>query len=402
MSNPAGEWWRLSSAELRASIEGAEAGLRRAYGQYLQILAEADSRGVSVTFGYSSLGALVSGVSARSRGQANKMARQVHAIRELPVAGQAVVDGSISVEHLDVIAEFRRTLSEAVQPDVWDESEPVLVELSRSVDPSGVKRFANSQLRPRIDPDGALPAEKDLAEPRNSLAMHTKANGWVELRALLEPESGTLLGSQIGPMTMPTAQPDGSPDPRTLEERQGDAMSQWIGLGHAERPMPSEGGERPQLVVTIGLEALTKGLGYGAMGPDNLPIPVSEARRLACDCSIVPIVLSAESVPLDIGRASRNIPSNIRRAVVNRDRGCAFPGCDRPASWCEVHHILEWRHGGETKTANLTLLCGSHHRLVHHSEWEVRMTSGFPEFLPPTWLDPDRNPRTNPIHRPPG
>jgi hypothetical protein len=174
-----GEWWRLSSAELRAAIEDAEAGLRAAYPQYLQILREVDARGVGVTFGYASVGALVCGVSARSRGQANKMARQVAAVAEFPVAGQAVLDGAISVEHLDVIAGFRKTLSEAVHPAAWEEAEAALVELSKAVDPGGVKRFADSEVRPRIDPDGVLPEEKDLADPANKLALKTRANGWV-------------------------------------------------------------------------------------------------------------------------------------------------------------------------------------------------------------------------------
>jgi thioesterase domain-containing protein len=83
--DPPPEWWRLSSAELRAAIEDAEAGLRASYAQYLQILREVEARGVGVTFGYSSVGALVSEVSARSRGQGNRMAKQVAALAEFPL-----------------------------------------------------------------------------------------------------------------------------------------------------------------------------------------------------------------------------------------------------------------------------------------------------------------------------
>jgi hypothetical protein len=390
------EWWRLSSAELRAAIEDAESGLRSAYAQYLQILREVDARGVGVTFGYASVGALVCGVSARSRGQANRMAKQAVAVASFPVAGAAVLSGSISVEHLDVITEFRKSLSERVHPAAWDEAEATLVDLATAIDPSALRQFINAEVRPRLDPDGVLPEEKDLAEPRNSLSLNTRANGWVEFHGLLEPCSGGLFGSQISAMSAPTAPPEGGPDPRTLDERQGDAMAHWVDLGRDG--VPTEGGERPQLVVTIGLDELISGLGYGAMGPDQLPFSVSEARRLACDCSIVPIVLSADSVPLDVGRASRTIPVNIRRAVLNRDKGCAFPGCDKPGSWCQVHHIVEWQHGGPTKPENLALLCGQHHRLIHHSEWEVRMANGYPEFIPPGWLDGPRTPRTNPVH----
>jgi hypothetical protein len=33
------------------------------------------------------------------------------------------------------------------------------------------------------------------------------------------------------------------------------------------------------------------------------------------------------------------------------------------------HHVREWRHGGETATENLAMLC-AHHRTVHHTDWE--------------------------------
>ena len=56
---------------------------------------------------------------------------------------------------------------------------------------------------------------------------------------------------------------------------------------------------------------------------------------------------------MDVGRATRTIPDGMRRAVTARDRGCAHPGCDRPPSWSEVHHIVEWEHGGPTAIDNL-------------------------------------------------
>ena len=53
------------------------------------------------------------------------------------------------------------------------------------------------------------------------------------------------------------------------------------------------------------------------------------------------------SLPLDIGYAE-NIPAHIRRAVLLRDRRCAWPRCGRPAAWCDVHHIRHKKHGGTT------------------------------------------------------
>ncbi|QJY49232.1 HNH endonuclease signature motif containing protein [Pseudonocardia broussonetiae] len=83
----------------------------------------------------------------------------------------------------------------------------------------------------------------------------------------------------------------------------------------------------------------------------------------------------------------------LRCAVTARDRGCAHPGCDRPPSWSEVHHIHHWEHGGPTALNNLVMLCKAHHRQIHHTDWQVRTRDGLPEFVPPRWIDPAQRPR---------
>ncbi|WP_433508349.1 HNH endonuclease signature motif containing protein [Pseudonocardia halophobica] len=79
-----------------------------------------------------------------------------------------------------------------------------------------------------------------------------------------------------------------------------------------------------------------------------------------------------------------------------RDGGCAHPGCDRPPSWCEIHHLLPWEHGGPTALGNLLMLCKAHHRQIHSTDWVVRLRDGIPEFIPPAWIDPEQRPRSRP------
>ena len=123
-------------------------------------------------------------------------------------------------------------------------------------------------------------------------------------------------------------------------------------------------------------------------------------RRLACDAAILPAVLDGAGQVLDVGRQRRLFTGPLRRALVLRDRGCAFPGCDRPPRWTDGHHIVHWSDGGETNLANAVLLCRYHHRVVHHGDWQVRIApDGLPEFLPPAWLDPARRPRRNQYHQ---
>jgi hypothetical protein len=112
-------------------------------------------------------------------------------------------------------------------------------------------------------------------------------------------------------------------------------------------------------------------------------------RKLACDAMILAAVLATGSQPLDIGRAQRLVPIGMRRALIARDRHCAFPGCITPPKWCDAHHVWHWADGGPTKIDNLVLLCGHHHRLVHHSEWDVVMDDGLPRFIAPPWVSPD-------------
>ena len=103
---------------------------------------------------------------------------------------------------------------------------------------------------------------------------------------------------------------------------------------------------------------------------------------------------------LNLGRARRLFTGAVRRALILRDGGCAFPGCDRPHRWCDGHHLRAWADGGTTDLDNGVLLCRFHHRQIHHSGWDVRLgTDRKPEFLPPTHLDPLRRPRRNTHHR---
>jgi hypothetical protein len=79
------------------------------------------------------------------------------------------------------------------------------------------------------------------------------------------------------------------------------------------------------------------------------------------------------SLPLDIGYSDA-IPPHIRRAVTLRDRHCAWPGCDRPPAWCDVHHLRHKADGGETSIGNLALVCQFHHDVcIHRRGWTLRL-----------------------------
>jgi hypothetical protein len=164
--------------------------------------------------------------------------------------------------------------------------------------------------------------------------------------------------------------------------------------------LPEHGGQPPTLVLTLGYDQLLSQLGTAGLdGGEHLS--AAAARRLACDALVIPAVLGGASQPLDLGRAVRTVSGPLRRALILRDKGCAFPGCDRPPAWCVGHHITHWADGGATSLANSVLLCGFHHTAIHHREWQVRITpDGTPEFTPPPWIDPQQRPIRHHPHLP--
>ena len=130
------------------------------------------------------------------------------------------------------------------------------------------------------------------------------------------------------------------------------------------------------------LATLRSGIGAATL-EDGTPISATAARRIACDAQIMPAVLGSRGEPLDVGRGRRLFTGPLRRALVLRDRGCTFPGCDRPPRWCDAHHVVPWALGGTTALHNGVLLCGHHHRLIEAGDWQVTFApDGIPEFHP--------------------
>ncbi|HEX5997597.1 MAG TPA: DUF222 domain-containing protein [Jiangellales bacterium] len=125
-------------------------------------------------------------------------------------------------------------------------------------------------------------------------------------------------------------------------------------------------------------------------------ISTAAVRRISCCAGIQRVVLDPSGAVLDVGREYRTATPAQFAALIARDGGCAFPGCTRPASWCIAHHITHWADGGGTNLDNLVLLCTWHHTVVHHHGWDVRLGADrLPDFYPPPWVDPDREPRRN-------
>ena len=136
-----------------------------------------------------------------------------------------------------------------------------------------------------------------------------------------------------------------------------------FGASHGGRGASPRHGDRGMQTLRNGHNGGRNPAGSGGCELDHVgAVSPATARRLACDASVLPVVLGGPSEPLDVARRTPVVSAALRRAVVLRDQRCRFPTCTWPHSWCDAHHATHWADGGETALANLVLLCRPHHR----------------------------------------
>lgn len=262
----------------------------------------------------------------------------------------------------------------------------------RVLEPKQV-RVLGERIRECLDPDGALKEEQHQIDSRE-LHIGVLPDGQTVLKGRLDREAGAKLKAVLEPLAKPRPASDGTPDPRSAAKRSADALVEILDRISGADWVPTSGGEPPHLAVTINWEELRAAVGSGTLTNTGQPLTAATARRIACDCKVLPAVLGGESQPMDVGRQSYTVPRYLRKAVELRDGPCAFPGCDQPPGTSECHHIVHWADGGATSLSNLVMLCGGHHRMVHAQGWNVSVNDqGRPVFVPPAWVDIERKPR---------
>ncbi|MGQ0575779.1 MAG: DUF222 domain-containing protein [Pseudonocardia sp.] len=309
----------------------------------------------------------------------------------LAATAAAFTTGTAGLRHVEVIAAvLGGAAADRLTPPVWAGAEADLAEKAALYTPAQLREYGRA-LVDQLDADG--PEPDDPPPPRNELTLTRHRDGGGSIKATFEDTAAydaiaTVLDAKAAPQT--------AEDTRTLPQRQADALAEVCGyvLDHGE--LGEVGGRRPHLNVIVRLEDLENRARAGCLDLGGTLTPAA-LRMLACDCAVVPIVLGGAGQPLDVGRATRTIPDGLRRAVAARDRGCAHPGCHRPPSWAEVHHIQEWARGGPTAIDNCVMVCRLHHRMLHYdSGWTVRIHNEQPEFIPPPWICPQQIPRRKP------
>lgn len=370
--------------ELHRAVELLEA-------ERLRRLAEIDRRRLFERDGHLSAAAWLATRFKVAWGTAREHVRIARGLEEMPATRRALDEGELSMSAVRVLVGARDT-----DPSAFERSEGTLVEAARIHSLNDLKRVA-SYWRQAVEREQALEGEEKLRE-RRRLHASVSLLGMVRVDGDLDPETGETLLTALGAVLDAEARSRGEGDDRTPAQRRADALAeicrQW--LDRSDRPTVA--GERPHLTVTVGAEALA-GAPERPGGPvvdrGGAPEPTSEldhvgpvspeaARRIACDASVMRVVMSGRSEPLDVGRKTPVVSPAMRRAVIVRDRDCRFPGCDRPHPWCDAHHVVHWADGGPTAVQNLLLLCRRHHRMVHHrGGFRLELLDGRPVFRRP-------------------
>lgn len=304
----------------------------------------------------------------------------------LPRSAEDVIRGRIGFAHLSVIARTAAALSESDTAHRFDEGE--LLDKARQVSVGRLWHICQ-HIRHKADPKAVAEEQKDAVEARR-LQLSVWEDGMVIVGGQLDAVGGAALRTALEPL----ARPNGVGDDRSRERRLADALVELATHSLDAGMVPQQASTRPHLQVTTSLETLVGFTGSAAAEMEfSSPVSTKTVRRLACDSTISRVLFGSDSAVIDVGRARRVVSGPTRRALNARDRGCRWPGCDRPASWSAAHHVVHWVCGGETNLSNLVLLCHRHHWMVHEGEWQlVRADDGRVTAIPPRYLPSVRGP----------
>jgi len=276
----------------------------------------------------------------------------------LPTTEQAFAEGDISYRHVSLIAQTASQLGDRFEP----QAENILVDAAKELDPWRLLR-AIGHLKHCLDLDGVL-GDANEAHGRRFLHLSQTFDGVFRIDGRFDAEGGAVLRTALDAVIGPRLEGDN----RMASERRADAAVELARRQLDDGRMPEVGGQKPHLAISVDLATLSKEPGSMAAELEwSLPIPAETARRLACDAAITPVIDG------EADHTSRVLPGATRRALVARDKGCRFPGCDCPPAWTDAHHIKHWADGGPTTLDNLVLLCRRHHRLVHEEGWTLEL-----------------------------
>ena len=230
------------------------------------------------------------------------------ACASLPLTAKAWAQGEISAGAARAICAGRK----AGYEDVYATMEADLVGYAASRD----FRRLDAMIRhyqSRVDAlKGVAPSD------RNHLHHSRVGNRWV-LGGNLDDFDGTVIDTALNAAIDKPSEGD----TRSLAKRRSDAMVRICRffLDHADSPL--EGGEVPHVSVVLRWDGTRDGI--SAMEPD-LAITPADISQLLCESSLSRVIIGPDSIPLDVGRATRHPSKAVTTSVEYPRPGLPVPG----------------------------------------------------------------------------
>ena len=331
-------------------------------------------------------------------------------LSRFPAVASATLDGAVLPQQARAMTRVLADLPENLPFPVLAEAEELMVGYAaqcNSAELSQLSRHLLEALAPEVAEASEaerLEREYELAVRNRHFDFHHDGHGTTHLSGALPTVDAEALIQLVGSHAAQQKRALEAIDPLqpmpTRSQRQADGLMAIV-HHHAQQALaPSHGGDRPRVVVMLDYDKLKESCVDARLLSAGESISASALHQLACDADLLPAVLNGPSQPLDVGRAQRLVTGPIRAALELRDRGCAFPGCNKPPSACQAHHMIPWWAGGPTALWNLVLLCPHHHNIVEPGRregaqrWTIELRpDGIPQVRPPAYVDTARAPR---------
>jgi Domain of unknown function (DUF222)/HNH endonuclease len=319
-----------------------------------------DHAGLWELDGATSMTAWLSDRARMPRPRATATSVRARKLAQLPLTAGAWRDGVLSGGQVEAIATNLDADTLGLFADHEAAMVPTLVDLPvRDVATAmgAWREYATAHRHPQPEPAQGLHLSRTLADR------------W-RLDANLGPETGELLATALRFAQPPQTDSEAARSAATRRaDALGDICRHFLDHQHSRRG----GRHRPHINVVVDIERFQALSRAGATTVDGTSLDRVTVDRLLCDAALHRVLTGGRSTILDYGTATRTIPAPLYNALVVRDRRCRFPGCDRPAAWCQGHHVRPWLFGGSTQLANLVLLCSRHHHLLHTPHWHAKL-----------------------------
>ncbi len=296
---------------------------------------------------------------------ARLLVKTAKVVERCPELGDALAEGRTTTVHVGALA---RVMSPQREPLLVDHEEVMTKQAERL----SIKDFTLLARRWAAIADDHLAADNhNEHRPRNEVHAAITMDGWLDARLRLDPIAGATFLKVLDHIAPPD--PANAPDGvRSLSQRRGDALAELAGWYHR---CAKPGANPPNLDVVVDIATLNGNTPELAQVRRDLegigPITQATLQQIGCSATLSRVVMAGKSVILDMGRETRFATPSQARAIRIRDGGCIFPSCDRPAPWCDIHHVNEFGKGGLTDVACMVCLCTRHHTLIHNSKWTI-------------------------------